>query len=116
MGTTAVYASRTSVPLLIPAISKEKGWTKGDAGAILSSFFWGYTLTQVLGGYLADKIGGQKVLLVAAVGWSLVTLSMPLIINDTSGFSSIISARIAHGAFQGKSESILISSLNCCNF
>lgn len=46
-GTSAVYASRTSVPLLIPAIAKEKNWSRTDSGAVLSSFFWGYILTQV---------------------------------------------------------------------
>lgn len=46
-GTTLVYASRTCVPLLIPAIAKEQNWSRSDSGMVLSSFFWGYTLTQV---------------------------------------------------------------------
>ncbi|KAL0273861.1 UNVERIFIED_CONTAM: hypothetical protein PYX00_006443 [Menopon gallinae] len=103
-GTTAVYASRTSVPLLIPAIAKERNWSRTDSGAVLSSFFWGYTLTQVIGGYLADRIGGQKVILFAAVGWSAVTVAMPMIIRLVAldlEFPLVISARIAHGAFQG---------------
>ncbi|XP_067001781.1 voltage-gated purine nucleotide uniporter SLC17A9 isoform X3 [Anabrus simplex] len=105
IGTSALYASRTSMPLLIPAISKERNWSKTDSGTILSSFFWGYTLTQVLGGYLSDRIGGQKVILTAAVGWSLCTFWMPYFIwflsDQRSSVNFIVLIRVLHGAFQG---------------
>ncbi|XP_070171163.1 voltage-gated purine nucleotide uniporter SLC17A9 isoform X5 [Polyergus mexicanus] len=55
-GTCLIYATRTSIPLLTPIISKEKHWSKPESGIILSSFFWGYTLTQVISGYISDKI------------------------------------------------------------
>ncbi|CAL7947176.1 unnamed protein product [Xylocopa violacea] len=80
-GTSLIYATRTSVPLLMPIISKEKQWSKPDSGIILSSFFWGYTLTQVASGYISDKIGGQKVLLISALGWSTTTFFMPEVIE-----------------------------------
>ncbi|XP_067001779.2 voltage-gated purine nucleotide uniporter SLC17A9 isoform X2 [Anabrus simplex] len=93
------------MPLLIPAISKERNWSKTDSGTILSSFFWGYTLTQVLGGYLSDRIGGQKVILTAAVGWSLCTFWMPYFIwflsDQRSSVNFIVLIRVLHGAFQG---------------
>ena len=34
-------------------------WDPVTAGLIQSSFFWGYLLTQVLGGVLATKYGGK---------------------------------------------------------
>ncbi|XP_014232854.1 solute carrier family 17 member 9 [Trichogramma pretiosum] len=103
-GTSLVYASRTSVPLLVPVIGKERGWSKTDSGMILSSFFWGYTLTQVLGGYLSDRLGGQRILTVAAIGWGLSTLFLPEIIDNFSDYYSIqfiVLARMINGAFQG---------------
>ncbi|CAB0041021.1 unnamed protein product [Trichogramma brassicae] len=103
-GTSLVYASRTSVPLLVPVIGKERGWSKTDSGMILSSFFWGYTLTQVLGGYLSDRLGGQRILTVAAIGWGLSTLFLPEIIDYFSDYYSIqfiVLARMINGAFQG---------------
>ncbi|XP_066597139.1 voltage-gated purine nucleotide uniporter SLC17A9 isoform X2 [Prorops nasuta] len=104
-GTCLVYATRTSIPLLMPVISKEKHWSKTDSGIILSSFFWGYTLTQVISGYISDKIGGQKVLLFSALGWSTTAFFMTKIIESFSKDSSSVfligTARVVNGAFQG---------------
>ena len=35
------------------------GWDSFFSGLVLSSFWAGYALTQILGGKLADKFGGQ---------------------------------------------------------
>ena len=104
-GTCLIYATRTSVPLLIPVVSQEKNWSKSDSGIILSSFFWGYTLTQVASGYISDKIGGQRVLWISALGWSATTFLMPEIIEFFSGDGTSIllvaAVRMINGAFQG---------------
>lgn len=105
-GTCMLYSTRTTMPLLVPAVASERKWSKTDSGTVLSSFFWGYTLTQVLGGYLSDKFGGQKVILLSAIGWSLITFWMPNIITSASYLSSysipfIVAVRIANGACQG---------------
>lgn len=93
------------MPLLVPAIALERNWSKTNSGTVLSSFFWGYTLTQVLGGYLSDRIGGHKVMLTAAVGWSLFTFWMPHVIRlfsaQETSVNFIVTMRILHGAFQG---------------
>lgn len=44
-----LYSTRTTMPLLVPAVAAEMKWSKTDSGTVLSSFFWGYTLTQVSG-------------------------------------------------------------------
>lgn len=104
-GTCLIYATRTSVPLLMPIISKEKQWSKPDSGVILSSFFWGYTLTQVASGYISDRIGGQKILLISALGWSMTTFFMPGVIELVSKSDSsvllVATVRMINGAFQG---------------
>ncbi|XP_012255342.2 solute carrier family 17 member 9 [Athalia rosae] len=112
-GTCLVYATRTSVPLLMPAISKERHWSKTDSGTILSSFFWGYTLTQVASGFISDRIGGQKVIFFAAIGWSLTTFFMPEIIytftNNDASIRLVASIRTLNGAFQGMHFPSMIS-------
>ncbi|KAL1483273.1 hypothetical protein MTO96_033300 [Rhipicephalus appendiculatus] len=77
MGCMYLYAARMAMPITVTKISTEYGWTKTTSGTVLCCFFWGYALTQVLGGYLGDMWGGDKVMLGAAVGWSLLTLYTP---------------------------------------
>lgn len=92
------------MPLLMPAISEEKHWSKTDSGTIMSSFFWGYTLTQVASGFVSDRIGGQKVIIFAGIGWSLTTYFMPQIITMVSNEASVTLVTIVRtldGAFQG---------------
>jgi len=36
-------------------------WDSKEQGLVLSSFFYGYILTQLAGGFLAAKIGGHYV-------------------------------------------------------
>lgn len=89
----------------MPSISKEMSWSKTDSGTILSSFFWGYTLTQVASGFISDRIGGEKVILFAAFGWSLTTYFMPEIINtfddSEASVKLVATVRTLNGAFQG---------------
>lgn len=101
-----LYSTRTTMPLLIPAVANEKKWSKTDSGTILSSFFWGYTLTQVLGGYLSDKYGGQRVIFVASIFWTLITIFMPNFIQIAPtmwnmSLPFIVFVRILNGACQG---------------
>uniref|UniRef100_A0A1B0GKF9 Putative solute carrier family 17 member 9-like protein n=1 Tax=Lutzomyia longipalpis TaxID=7200 RepID=A0A1B0GKF9_LUTLO len=121
LGTTSLYSTRTTMPLLVPAVAAERKWNKTDSGTILSSFFWGYTLTQVLGGYFSDRIGGQRVMLAAAIGWSLITFWMPNFIlmapkSLSWGIPFIVVVRIINGACQGVHfpSMISITSQNLC--
>ncbi len=55
----------------------EFGWDPAVMGTILSAFFIGYLLTQLPGGWLADRFGGKGVLGFAVIWWSLVTFVTP---------------------------------------
>lgn len=44
--------------------TQEFDWSSTQQGVILSSFFYGYILTQFVGGLLANKLGGHRVILV----------------------------------------------------
>ena len=54
-GSAAFQASRLTMPLVAPACSEQMHWSKIEVGTVLSSFFWGYSMTQILGGYLSDR-------------------------------------------------------------
>ena len=58
-------------------MAQEFGWDQTTRGIVLSSFFYGYLATQVLGGWLADRYGGKIVLGCGVLLWSLFTFSTP---------------------------------------
>ena len=47
---------------LYATVSEDLGLTAVQAGAFMSAFFVGYVITQIPGGYLADRIGVKWVL------------------------------------------------------
>ena len=73
-------------------------------GTVLSSFFWGYSLTQILGGYLSDRIGAERVLLASGIGWGLITFWFHQIVRAISDHDKalhlIVFARVLLGACQ----------------
>ena len=52
--------SESEVPLAVPcslqAEVKEFQWSKSLQGVLLGCFFYGYILTQIIGGYFSDKV------------------------------------------------------------
>ncbi|GFZ06837.1 major facilitator superfamily protein [Actinidia rufa] len=53
---------RVNMSIAILPMSQQFNWNSATVGLIQSSFFWGYLLTQIVGGIWADKIGGKLVL------------------------------------------------------
>ncbi|WAR23740.1 PHT41-like protein [Mya arenaria] len=104
-GCATLYSCRTVMPLVAVPMAKEMGWDKTESGSVLSAFFWGYTMTQFLGGYLSDRVGGDVVLPIAACCWSLVTFWTPqltyLFEDKYLTLRLIIFSRVLLGVFQG---------------
>ena len=74
-------------------------------GTVLSAFFWGYCMTQIIGGYFSDRIGGDIVIVVAAVGWTLVTFWTPQLLylstDKTTVLSVLTLSRVLMACLQG---------------
>ncbi len=104
-GNTAIYASRTTFPLVAPAAARDLSWSKTEVGTVLSAFFWGYALTQILGGYLSDRFGAERVLLAAGLVWGLLTFWFHQIVylfsDHDAALKVIVCSRVVLGAFQG---------------
>ncbi|RIB20681.1 major facilitator superfamily domain-containing protein [Gigaspora rosea] len=71
------YADRTNISIAIVYIAKEFNWNHTTQGFVLSSFYIGSFTTQVIGGALADKFGGRRVLGIGSTTWALFTLLTP---------------------------------------
>nr|DBA22064.1 TPA: hypothetical protein GDO54_013137 [Pyxicephalus adspersus] len=101
-GTCFLYCARSSLPICAVSMSEQFGWNKKQTGLALSSFFWGYCLTQIAGGHLSDKVGGERVLLVSALLWGFITVVTPLVTHATSASLFLVSfLRFLMGLLQG---------------
>ncbi|CAG8814640.1 13285_t:CDS:2, partial [Gigaspora margarita] len=85
--------------IAIVYMAKEFNWDHSIQGYILSSFYFGYFASQIIGGVLADKFGGRRVLGVAAATWTLFTLLTP--ISARINIHCLILCRICLGIGEG---------------
>lgn len=56
-------------------------WSQELQGVILSSFFWGYVLTHLPGGILAEKFGGKYTLALGILSTAIFTIATPLAVE-----------------------------------
>jgi len=52
---------QVNLSIAIIPMSHQFGWNSSTAGLVQSSFFWGYALSQLPGGWLAKIFGGRLV-------------------------------------------------------
>src|SRR5215510_3554138 len=72
-----LYIDRVNISVVAPILMAEFGWDPAMTGTILSAFFVGYLLTQLPGGWIADRFGGKGIIGFAVVWWSFATLLTP---------------------------------------
>lgn len=70
--------------------SGEFAWDKSTQGHVLSSFFYGYIVTQLPGGWLSLRFGGKRI-----YGWFMLvcaisTLLMPLAARTSVAFLIVL--------------------------
>ena len=68
------------------------------AGWVLAAFFYGYLLTQIPGGWLAQRVGGKWVFGVGIFVPSVLTIFTPLA-ADTSVWL-LVALRVLEGLFE----------------
>jgi sugar phosphate permease len=72
------YMDRVAISSAAPLIQKEFGFSMVTMGWILSSFRWGYSLFQLPGGWLGDRLGPRRALSLIVCWWSLFTAATAL--------------------------------------
>ncbi|CAD7015106.1 unnamed protein product [Ceratitis capitata] len=78
----------------------EYDWTDWQKQYILSSFFWGYFITQFPGGYLCRRFGAKRTMLISTLGSSVLGLLPPLCVS-WGGWGVYCGLRVIQGFFQG---------------
>ncbi|WIA14652.1 hypothetical protein OEZ85_003155 [Tetradesmus obliquus] len=97
---------RVNMSIAVLPMAAQYGWSTQTVGLVQSSFFWGYLLTQVLGGIWADRFGGKLVLGLGVVWWSMATAFTP--IAAQMGLPALLAAR----ALMGIGEGVAMPAMN----
>ncbi|MFJ5768744.1 MFS transporter [Psychrobacillus sp. NPDC093180] len=78
-------------------ISKDLQLSTSQTGIVLSSFFAGYAIMQIPGGWLADRFGFRKIIIMAVFAWSVFTILSGM----AWSFMSLILIRFLFGLGEG---------------
>ncbi|MBT4161801.1 MAG: ACS family MFS transporter [Gammaproteobacteria bacterium] len=95
MASFICYIDRVNISVAIIPMAEEFGWDRSTQGLIMSSFFLGYLLTQIAGGWLADRFGGKKVLGFGVLFWSAFTVLTPS--AAFAGLTLLLLSRVGMG-------------------
>lgn len=94
---TVAFADRQNISVAAPAMVKELHLSSTVLGVLLSAFFWGYVLTQVPGGLLANRIGPKWVIVATLVVWGGAAIATGLV----HGYYALLGVRFAMGLAEG---------------
>ncbi|XP_033323679.2 uncharacterized protein LOC117218986 [Megalopta genalis] len=108
-GFLCCYAVRVTTSVTLEAMTnastanpdfEEFEWNNSTKDIILSSFFWGYVCTQLVGSIIARRWGAQKLFSLALFICGLVTLLVPAAAKY-AGWESVCVTRVIAGFCQG---------------
>ncbi|GAC1415252.1 MAG: MFS transporter [Burkholderiaceae bacterium] len=91
------YVDRVNVSTAAAGFGKEFNLSKTQIGFVFSAFAYPYLLFQIIGGWLADKYGARRTLMVCAFIWATATILTGLV----GGLASLVVARMLLGLGEG---------------
>ncbi|XP_070504435.1 sialin-like [Chironomus tepperi] len=121
LGLFNVYALRSNLNVAIVSMTENRtiinefgkeefigpifDWNSKEKGYILSAFYYGYLCTQIIGGVIAAKIGGNILFGIGIGVTAVFTLLTPLASNWS--IYALIVVRVLMGLFEGVTYSAL---------
>lgn len=97
--TSATIEANTTLASVISEKVAKFDWSEKEKQMILGSFFWGYILTELPGGRLAELIGGHRVFGHSMLWASVLTLITPFAAN--MGVVAMVILRVVLGFMLG---------------
>lgn len=75
-------------------------WSPKTQGVILGAFFWGYIITPIPGGFVAERFGGKWLFGLGVVLTGILGMLIP-IVTSTFGHEGLIAIRALQGFCEG---------------
>ena len=92
------FADKAIIGLAGVPIMKELNLTPKDFGLVNSSFFFLFSVSAVVTGFIVNHVQARWALLAMALIWSLAQFPM----GSMVGFGTLVACRIALGAGEGR--------------
>lgn len=102
------YFDRLSVLTFLPFIQKDLQLTPVQVGQLASVFFFAYAAAQVTAGYLADKFGSKKIMNIAILVFTAITVLTGVV----KSFGQFIALRIGLGLGEGHHFAPAVRTIN----
>lgn len=93
---------KVNISVAIIPMAQDFGWSPTTTGLVQSSFFYGYLLSQLPGGYIVSRYGGRVILPAGVVIWSGATAAVPFLASTVAG---LCISRAAVGLGEGVAPS-----------
>jgi MFS family permease len=91
------YLDRTNVSSAASGFGNEFGLNKTQIGFVFSAFAYPYLVIQVIGGWISDRFGARRTLIVCGIVWGGATALTGL----STGLVSMLVARVLLGLGEG---------------
>lgn len=91
------YLDRSALSVAAPILIKDFNLSPSQMGMVFSSFFVGYALFNLIGGYFSDKYGGRIVLAASMAVWSIFCGLTTM----ATGLTSLLIIRFMFGVGEG---------------
>lgn len=98
-GYSMVYMDKNMVATAIIPIAEQLNFSPSQTGMIMSMFFLGYSVMQIPSGWLADKVGAKKVLMISLGMIALFSFMFGSVSSLMLFFAIRLFAGIGHGGY-----------------
>jgi MFS family permease len=109
LGWVSLYIVRMGITPVLGMIMEEFQISYATAGSLFSTIFFSYTIMQLPSGYLGDRFGRRKILIVSTLLWFFLSLATALV----QTFAMLVAVRVltgfAHGTFFGNEKPTIVA-------
>ncbi|WP_260854635.1 MFS transporter [Paraburkholderia sp. BCC1884] len=91
------FIDKIVIGMLAVPLMEELHLKAGQFGLVASSFFWLFSISGILGGFISNRVSTTIMLLVMALAWSLCQIPMAL----ASGVGVLVVSRVLLGIAEG---------------
>jgi sugar phosphate permease len=99
-----LYMDRSNMSIAGPSMIKYYHWNGTTFGLVMTAFFTGYACTMLLGGWLADRFGGGRLLIFGAMWWSIFVFLTP--------FATSLTTMLVIRFFMGMGEGVALPAIS----